>query len=59
LCAIEVDLRNLPLEAFERSVGQSGVYYSLNYELVVVFDPVIEFKLFHQGSQIERAMAVA
>jgi hypothetical protein len=54
---MEVNLRDLPADAFERSTGPDGVYYSVSYELAVIFDPVIEFKLMYKGRDIGRVTA--
>jgi len=37
LCTISVDLSHLPLAARSKAKGQSGSYYRLDYELVLLF----------------------
>lgn len=57
VCEMEVNLRDLPADAFERLTGPDGVYYSVSYELAIIFDPVIEFKLMYKGRDIGRVTA--
>jgi hypothetical protein len=44
----------LPADAFERATGPNGVYYTINYELVLVLGAILEFKMFRQGNEISR-----
>jgi hypothetical protein len=57
LCEIVVNLRDLPAEAFEKNHGPDGVFYSISYDLAIIFAPVIEFKMLYKGREFGKASA--
>ena len=57
LCEVEMDLRELPEEAFERVTGSDGVYYSITYELAIKFGPMLEFQMLYKGKEYGKAIA--
>jgi hypothetical protein len=57
LCEIHANLRDLPPEAFEKNSGPEGVFYSIVYDLAIIFTPVIEFKLLYHGKEYGKASA--
>jgi hypothetical protein len=56
LCEIEVNLKDLPPDAFQKATGPEGVFYSVSYDLVIIFAPVIEFKMLYNGQEVGKVM---
>jgi hypothetical protein len=52
-----VDLRALPIEAFEKTTSADGVFYSIVYDIVILFGPVIECKMRYKGKEFGKASA--
>lgn len=57
VCSIKVDLRDLPKEAFRKQITEGGTFYEVEFDLAIVFGPVLEFKMLYQGAVKGRAIA--
>ena len=57
LCNIEIDLQQLPPNAFERIPTSHDTHYQVNYELEIIFNAVIELNLFCERQEMGNIMA--
>jgi hypothetical protein len=57
LCEVQVNLRALPSDAFERVTGSDGVFYSITYDLAIKVGPMLEFQMLYKGQEYGKAVA--
>lgn len=58
LCEIEVNLRDLPLQAFSKFSSANEVCYSVDFELAIVFGPAMEIEMHYKGKMISKALVM-
>jgi hypothetical protein len=56
-CEVQVNLRDLPEEAFERVTGSDGVFYSITYDLAMKFGSMLEFQMLFNGIEYGKVTA--
>lgn len=57
LCRLTVNLRDLPKTAFSNDIGPQGKYYSVRYDVGIIFGPEMIFQLRYQGKVMGSAIA--